>query len=60
MKPEEILKIFWEYLENLSRGALKLNPALEERFIFHWLITPQLIRSMGLIWPIEIDSISQE
>ncbi len=44
--PEEILEIFWGNLENPSRGASKPNPALENRFIFHWLITPQLIKLM--------------
>ncbi len=44
--PEEILEIFWGNLEHLFWGASKLNPALEEWFIFCRLITPQLIRLM--------------
>ncbi len=44
--PKEILEIFWRNFENLSRGASRLNPALEKGLVFCRLITPQLIRSM--------------
>ncbi len=44
--PEEILEIFWDNFENLSRGASILNSTVEKRFIFRRLMAHQLIRWM--------------